>query len=52
MKLILWWLALAIGIVAVLLFTNNVSIPSLAISRFWIMTISAGLFAIAGLIKQ
>jgi hypothetical protein len=52
MKIILWWIALVVAVVGILIFKNIINIPSLTISSFWIIVGAAGLFAITGLIKK
>ena len=52
MKVILWWVALVVAVVGVLIFLNIINIPSLSLPSFWIVTGAAGLFAITGLFKN
>lgn len=52
MKMILWWVALAVALIGILIHTNQISISSLSIPSFWIVVSAAGLFAITGLIKK
>lgn len=47
---ILWWTALVIAIVGILMRQGVISISQ--ISSFWMMVISAGLFAVAALAKK
>lgn len=52
MKMILWWVALVVAVVGVLISQNVINIPSLTLSSFWIIVGATGLFAITGLIKN
>jgi hypothetical protein len=52
MKMILWWVALVVGVLGVLIFQKVINIPSLSLPSFWIVLGSAGLFAITGLFKN
>ncbi len=47
---ILWWAALIIAIVGILMRQGVISIAQF--SSFWMMVISAGLFAVAALAKK
>lgn len=46
---VLWWAALVVGIVGILMQQNVIKISQL--SEFWMVVVSAGLFAIASLKK-
>lgn len=52
MKMILWWVALVVAVVGILLFQNIINIPSLTVSSFWLVVGAAGLFAVTGLFKK
>lgn len=52
MKIILWWVALVVAVVGILIFKNIISIPSLSISSFWLVVGAAGLFAVTGILKK
>lgn len=47
---ILWWAALIITIISLLMRQGVISVAQL--SSFWMMVVSAGLFAIAALAKK
>jgi len=51
MRIVLWWIALIVAVVGILIFQGMLKIPSLAISSFWIEVIAAALFAVTSFIK-
>lgn len=52
MKIVLWWIALVVSVVGVLIFKDVIRIPSLTLNSFWLVVAGTGLFAITGLIKK
>lgn len=51
MRLILWWIALIVAVIGVLIFQGMLKIPSLNLHSFWIEVIAAALFAVTSFIK-
>jgi hypothetical protein len=49
---VLWWIALVVAVIGVLIHQGIIDINIINISSFWFEVIAAGLFAIAGLSKS
>lgn len=47
-----WWVALALGILGILMYLGYVKIPALAGYTFWVEVAAFGLLALSGPIKS